>query len=34
MGLKTAGYGMDRAHILTGDLDCTVVTAPATGYRA
>lgn len=31
MALKTAGYGMDRAHLLTGDLDCTVVTAPAPG---
>lgn len=31
MALKTAGYGMDRAHVLTGDLDCTVVTAPAPG---
>jgi protease YdgD len=34
MGLKTAGYGMDRAHILSGDLDCTVVTAPAPGKPA
>lgn len=31
MALKTAGYGMDRRHLLTGDLDCTVVTAPAPG---
>lgn len=34
MALKTAGYGMDRAHVLTGDLDCTVVTAPAPGTPA
>lgn len=31
MPLKTAGYGMDRRHLLTGDLDCTVMTAPAPG---
>lgn len=31
MALKTAGYGMDRRHLLIADLDCTVITAPAPG---
>ncbi len=31
MALKTAGYGMDRRHLLIGDLDGTVIIAPAPG---
>jgi protease YdgD len=30
---QSAGYGQDKSQIMTGDLDCDIVTAPAPGDR-